>query len=180
MASPYRTFFLSLSLFQANSLECRGPLSSLSCLGFSDPLEKVPKVGHLPLFERARAAYMNRASLLSEALLAFGVNQGISASFLSSILLTANSFLISLYIYISLSPHCPRFRYPGSNQSWSPVQNLLEKRKIEFEIGPEQEPRLLQCDFYCYYVSSSYCVKLIGFKLSNSRWSHSGQCELPY
>ena len=134
----------------------------------------------MALFERARAAYMNRASLLSEALLAFGVNQGISASFLSSILLTANSFLISLYIYISLSPHCPRFRYPGSNQSWSPVQNLLEKRKIEFEIGPEQEPRLLQCDFYCYYVSSSYCVKLIGFKLSNSRWSHSGQCELPY
>ena len=113
-------------------------------------------------------------------LLAFCVKQGISASFLSSILLTANSFLISLYIYISLSPHCPRFRYPGSNQGWSPVQNLLEKRKIEFEIGPEQEPRLLQCDFYCYYVSSSYCVKLIGFKLSNSRWSHSGQCELPY
>ena len=34
------SFFLSLS--QANSLECRSPLSSLSCLGLQDPRERVP------------------------------------------------------------------------------------------------------------------------------------------
>ena len=56
----------------------------------------MPNGGHLLLFERAPAAYVNRESLLSEALLAFCVNQGISASFVSSSLLTANSFLISL------------------------------------------------------------------------------------
>ena len=32
---------LSLSFFHADPLECRGPLSSLSCPGFLDPLEKV-------------------------------------------------------------------------------------------------------------------------------------------
>ena len=42
----------SLSLSQAISLERRGPLSSLSCPGFKDPLEKVfcaftPSRGHL-------------------------------------------------------------------------------------------------------------------------------------
>ena len=47
-------------------------------------------------------AYVNRESPLSEALLGFCVNQGISASVLSSILSTANSFLIFLYtIYVS-------------------------------------------------------------------------------
>ena len=34
--------FLSLSLSQANSLEYRSPLSSLSCLGLQDPCERVP------------------------------------------------------------------------------------------------------------------------------------------
>ena len=34
--------FLSLSLSQANSLECRSPLSSLSCPGLQDPCERVP------------------------------------------------------------------------------------------------------------------------------------------
>ena len=43
---------LSLSLSQAISLECRGSLSSLSYLGFQDPLEKAlcaftPSRGHL-------------------------------------------------------------------------------------------------------------------------------------
>ena len=33
---------LSLSLSQANSLECRSPLSSLSCPGLQDPHERVP------------------------------------------------------------------------------------------------------------------------------------------
>ena len=34
--------FLSLSFSQANSLECRSPLSSLSCLGLQDPCERAP------------------------------------------------------------------------------------------------------------------------------------------
>ena len=34
--------FLSLSLSQANSWECRSPLSSLSCPGLQDPRERVP------------------------------------------------------------------------------------------------------------------------------------------
>ena len=85
---------------------------------------------------------MNRASLLSEALLAFCVNQGISASFLSSILLTPNSFLISFSIYISPSPHRPHFGYPGSNQGWTLVSgdksqvfsiDLIEKKIPEGE-----------------------------------------------
>ena len=58
------------------------------------------------------------------AQLAFCINQGISASFLSSSLLTANSFLFSLYICISLSPHCSCFGYPGSNWGWTPLCNL--------------------------------------------------------
>ena len=45
----------------------------------------------------------------------FCVNQGISASLLSSILLIANSFLMSLSIYIALSPHHSSFGYPGCN-----------------------------------------------------------------
>ena len=56
------SFFLFPFPFQADSLEHRGPLRSLSCLGFYDPLEKVPKVGHLQLFERVPAAYVNRVS----------------------------------------------------------------------------------------------------------------------
>ena len=34
--------FLSFFLSQANSLECRNPLSSLSCLGLQDPRERAP------------------------------------------------------------------------------------------------------------------------------------------
>ena len=34
--------FLSLSFSQANSLECRSPLSSLSCPGLQDPHERAP------------------------------------------------------------------------------------------------------------------------------------------
>ena len=56
------SFFLFPFPFQADSLERRGPLRSLSCLGFKDPFEKVPKVVHLQLFERAPADYVNRAS----------------------------------------------------------------------------------------------------------------------
>ena len=46
------TLSFSLSHFQANSLERRGPLGSLSCPGF------------LPGLERAPEAFMNRASPL--------------------------------------------------------------------------------------------------------------------
>ena len=54
--------------------------------------------------------------------MAFCVNQGISASLLSSILLIANSFLISLSIYIALSPHCSSFGFPGCNWGRIPVR----------------------------------------------------------
>ena len=54
--------------------------------------------------------------------MAFCVNQGISASLLSSILLIANSFLISLSIYIALSPHCSSFGFPGCNWGRTPVR----------------------------------------------------------
>ena len=38
----FLSFSLSFSLSQANSLERRSPLSSLSCLGLQDPRERVP------------------------------------------------------------------------------------------------------------------------------------------
>ena len=77
-------------------------------------LRRCPRWGHLPLFERVPATSVNTASPFSGALLAFCVNQGKSASFLSFIFLTENSFLISLYI--SLTPCHPCFGYPGSKQ----------------------------------------------------------------
>ena len=39
------------------------------------PLEKVSKVGHLPLFERAPAASVVRANLVSQVMLIFRINQ---------------------------------------------------------------------------------------------------------
>ena len=66
---------LSLSppprLFQADPLEHRGSLSSLFC----------PHILRLYPIETAPEASMNRASPMSGTLLAFCVNQGISASF---------------------------------------------------------------------------------------------------
>ena len=41
----------------------------------SDPLEKVSKVGHLLLFERAPVASVVRANLVSRVILIFRVNQ---------------------------------------------------------------------------------------------------------
>ena len=75
----FYSFSLSLSLFLANSLEYGGPLSSLSCPGFLDPLEKV----HCA-FTHLRGRLVptcSSASPKNRALLAFRVNQGISASF---------------------------------------------------------------------------------------------------
>ena len=43
--------------------------------GLLTPLERVSKVGHLPLFERAPAASVVRANLLSWVILIFHVNQ---------------------------------------------------------------------------------------------------------
>ena len=78
------SFFLSflsflLSLFQANSLEHGGPLSPLSCRGFLDPLEKAPCA-----FTHSRGRPVptcSSASPKNRTLLAFCVNQGMSASF---------------------------------------------------------------------------------------------------
>ena len=72
--------FVSLSLpALANSLECRDLLCSLSCPGFSDPLEKVP-CAFTPL-ERAPGAFVRHTSPVSRTLLVLCVNQGISFSF---------------------------------------------------------------------------------------------------
>ena len=120
-------------------------------------------MGHLPLFERAPEAYVNRASLLSEALLAFCVNQGISASFLSSILLTANTFFISVYIYISLLPLCPLFGYPGSNQGWTPVVSTLEKGNLDSVFGSDVFLTILCNRIHIYKVS-------IIILLSREKW----------
>ena len=64
------SFFLSLSLPLANSMECGNLLSSLFCLGFQDLLERTPYA-----FVRA----------CSRALLVLCINQGILASFLLSL-----------------------------------------------------------------------------------------------
>ena len=68
---------LPLSLLQADPLERRGSLSSLSCPGFEDPLPKA-----LCTFTPSRGLLRpcDRASPVPGALLAFCVNQGISAS----------------------------------------------------------------------------------------------------
>ena len=92
-------------------------------------LRRCPRWGHLPLFERAPAAYVNRASLLSETIGFLRKPRNISL-FLFSSLLTANSFLISLYIYISLSPCHPHFGYPGSNWGWTLVDSSLALRPM--------------------------------------------------
>ena len=63
----------------ANSLERGGPLSSLSCPGFSDPLEKAHRA-----FTHSRGRLVPTCSSTSprnRTLLGFRVNQGISASF---------------------------------------------------------------------------------------------------
>ena len=76
--SFFLSFFLSLSLFLANSLEHGGLLSSLSCPGFWDPLEKT----HCAFTHwRGRPVpTCSSASRKNRSLLAFHVNKGISAS----------------------------------------------------------------------------------------------------
>ena len=80
-----------LSLCQADPLEHRGSLSSLFLPGLLRPSRE----GTLRLhsIERAPEASVNRASPVSGALLAFCVNQGISASF----------FLLYSFSFIFLS-----------------------------------------------------------------------------
>ena len=63
--------------------------------------------GHPLIFRWAPVAYMNGINPLSWDFIGFlcKPRNGMSASFISSILLTSNFSLIILYIYISLSPH---------------------------------------------------------------------------
>ena len=89
--SPCLSFSFSLSLsflFQADSLEHRGPLSSLFCQASKTWLRRCSASPpnwegtlHLHPTKRVPEASMNRASPVSGTLLAFCVNQGISASF---------------------------------------------------------------------------------------------------
>ena len=67
----------------------------------------MPKAGHLQLFERAPVASMVRASLVSQILLAFCVNQLDQASVLSALL--------------SFHPRCPPKGIPGSIRGWTLV-----------------------------------------------------------
>ena len=73
---------------------------------------------HLHSGERVPAASVNRASPFSGTLLAFCVNQGISASILSS--------LIHSFIH-SLTPS--HFGYPGSNQSRTPASKSVQPHR---------------------------------------------------
>ena len=124
--SFFLSFFLSLLLsFSGWSLGAQGPY----VFTYLPVLLRPEWEGTLRLHSLGRPGGWLRPMWMVQVpclgvLLAFCVNQGISASFLSSSLLTANSFLISLYIYISLSPHCSCFRYHGSNWGWTLVCNL--------------------------------------------------------
>ena len=80
-------------------------------------VEKVPKVGHLPLFERVPVASVVSANLVSQVLLAFCVNQLDQASDLSSLL---------------------SFRWcrhpegtPRSNRGWTPVPFALKSFNLK-------------------------------------------------
>ena len=121
LVSPCHSFFLffflslSLFLFQDDSLENRGSLSSLICPGFEDSLGKVPSVFRggdalrLHPTERAPVASVNRASPVSRTLLAFCVNQGRSSLFFSPLYLS------------SFADAIPPEGIPGSFQGWSLV-----------------------------------------------------------
>ena len=65
----FLSFSLSFSLFQANSLEHRSPLSSLFCPGLQDPPERVP------------CAYVKQCKPCVKGFIVFCINQGISDSF---------------------------------------------------------------------------------------------------
>ena len=58
------------------------------------------------------------------ALLAFCVNQGISASFLSSIFLTAKFFPYLFLFFLSFHRHRPPEGIPGSYRGWTPVEKV--------------------------------------------------------
>ena len=118
-------FFLSLSLSQAISLERRGSLSSLSCPGFWDPLEKV-----LCAFTHWEGTWglCEQSKPCAGALLAFCVNQGISAS--SSPLLSYHRLRTTRFQSIK----GPQQRSKCLLISWSqsPSAVILESKKIKF------------------------------------------------
>ena len=119
LLSPCQSFFLTLSLSFSLSLPLFFRVIPWStealCIHFPAWASKTRSrrrsassfwlegALHLHSSERVSAASVNRASPLPGALLAFCINQGISASFISSILLTENSSLISLYLSLSLT-----------------------------------------------------------------------------
>ena len=108
LGSPYLSFYsfsLSVSLFLANFLERGGPLSSLSCPGSQDPLEK----GHCA-FTHSRGRMVPTCSSVSpknRTLLAFRIKQGILASFS---LLLSSSFFFSLLLFSYRRLRTTRFR----------------------------------------------------------------------
>ena len=77
--SLWHSFFLFLSFSQAGSFEHRGSLSSLFLPGLLKPNREAAL--HLRSIQRVHVASVNRANPVSGTLLAFCVNQGISASF---------------------------------------------------------------------------------------------------
>ena len=120
---PVSFFFASFSLlfssvFPSGWLTERGCfLRPLTCLGFYDPLKKVPKVRHIPQFERASAASVVRANLVSQVLLVSHVNQSNQASF-SPLLLS---------FHLSRPPE----GIPGSNRGWTPgLRGFCTGRKL--------------------------------------------------
>ena len=97
----------------------QGPSEFIFLPGLLRTTRECAQGGHLPLFERVPVAYVNRASLLSEALLVFCVNQGMSAS---SLLYSLNCKFfpyLSLYLYISL-PLPSMLRIPWNQPGLDP------------------------------------------------------------
>ena len=83
--APPVSYFLFL-LFRLNShLEHRGSLRLLICLGFCDPGEREPKVGHPPLFTRAPAALHRWCKCLVSGLYWLSVETKEYSLFFSSI-----------------------------------------------------------------------------------------------
>ena len=86
---PLCRFFLLLPLppspFQADPLEGGGSLSLLTYLGFCDPGEREPKVGHPPLFTRAPAALHRWCKCLVSGLYWLSVETKEYSLFFSSI-----------------------------------------------------------------------------------------------
>ena len=134
-----------LSLLQANSLEHRGPLSPLSCPGFWDPLEKAPCA-----FTHSRGRPVptcSSESLKNRTLLAFHVNQGMSASF--SLLLSYHRLRTTRF-WSSKGPTKGHFRVCGCSRNilmdkWSELQNHFDSRTNSERKGKKKEKNKLFC-----------------------------------